>query len=163
MNKHWSPPMWEWKEFSTQFDPQMSALYFNLDVICWFAAHSQEGKLLIYKEFGIINSGAMGWKNTTDINVWNELQWPAGVTNLSEMHEPFIKLIKETADKGKSAAMYGCRGWTLHHNTDIGVQQGLSMVQHTEYGQPAVLGFCQHLWDRYLFSGDSDYPQKHIP
>ena len=35
--------------------------------------------------------------------------WPAGVTNLSECHQPLFKLIEEIADKGKELArdMYG--------------------------------------------------------
>ena len=58
-------------------------------------------------------------KYTTDINVEMNY-WPAETTALSEMHEPFLQLVKEVAIQGReSASMYGCRGWTLHHNTDI--------------------------------------------
>lgn len=102
-------------------------------------------------------------KYTCNINVEMNY-WPAEVTNLSEMHEPFIKLIKETADKGKeSAAMYGCRGWTLHHNTDIWRSTGA--VDGPAYGiwPTCNAWFCQHLWDRYLFSGDSDYLKEAYP
>lgn len=47
--------------------------------------------------------------------------WPAEVTNLSEMHEPFLQMIRELYENGQEAAreMYGCRGWVLHHNTDL--------------------------------------------
>jgi alpha-L-fucosidase 2 len=47
--------------------------------------------------------------------------WPAEVTNLSELHEPFIKMVKEVAETGAQTAktMYGAKGWVLHHNTDI--------------------------------------------
>ena len=61
---------------------------------------------------------------------------------------------KEVAEKGKqSAAMYGCRGWTLHHNTDIWRSTG--SVDGPGYGIWPTCNswFCQHLWDHYLFSG----------
>jgi alpha-L-fucosidase 2 len=152
------------KEFSTQFDPQMSALYFQFGrylLICSSQPGGQAANLQ-----GIWNYKLRApWdgKYTTDINVEMNY-WPAEVTNLSEMHEPFIKLIKETADKGKeSAAMYGCRGWTLHHNTDIWRSTGA--VDGPAYGiwPTCNAWFCQHLWDRYLFSGDSDYLKEAYP
>lgn len=61
-------------------------------------------------------------KYTTNINVEMNY-WPAEITNLSELHEPMLRMIKELSETGKATAsgMYGCRGWALHHNTDIGV------------------------------------------
>ena len=90
--------------------------------------------------------------------------WPAESTNLPEMHEPFLQLIKEVAEKGKqSAAMYGCRGWTLHHNTDIWRSTG--SVDGPGYGIWPTCNswFCQHLWDHYLFSGNRDYLTEIYP
>lgn len=47
--------------------------------------------------------------------------WPAEVANLAECHEPFIDMVKDVAVTGAETAdkMYGARGWTLHHNTDL--------------------------------------------
>ena len=71
-------------------------------------------------------------KYTTDINVEMNY-WPAETTALPEMHEPFLQLVKEVAIQGReSAAMYGCRGWTLHHNTDIWRSTGA--VDGPKYG-----------------------------
>jgi alpha-L-fucosidase 2 len=142
----------------------MSALYFQFGrylLICSSQPGGQAANLQ-----GIWNYKLRApWdgKYTTDINVEMNY-WPAEVTNLSEMHEPFIKLIKETADKGKeSAAMYGCRGWTLHHNTDIWRSTGLSMVQHTEYGQPVMLGFAS-IYGTDIYSQEiATTSKKHIP
>lgn len=90
--------------------------------------------------------------------------WPAETTNLAEMHEPFIDLVARTAEQGRaSAAMYGCRGWTLHHNTDIWCSTGA--VDGPKYGiwPTCNAWFCQHLWDRYLFSGDERYLAQVYP
>lgn len=152
------------QEFSTQFDPQMSALYFQFGrylLICSSQPGGQAANLQ-----GIWNYKLRApWdgKYTTDINVEMNY-WPAEVTNLPEMHEPFIQLIKETAEQGRSsAAMYGCRGWTLHHNTDIWRSTGA--VDGPAYGiwPTCNAWFCQHLWDRYLFSGDQNYLKEVYP
>lgn len=102
-------------------------------------------------------------KYTTDINVEMNY-WPAETTALPEMHEPFLQLVKEVAIQGReSAAMYGCRGWTLHHNTDIWRSTGA--VDGPKYGVWPTCNawFCQHLWDRYLFSGDKNYLAEVYP
>lgn len=152
------------KEFSTSFDPQMAALYFQFGrylLICSSQPGGQAANLQ-----GIWNYQLRApWdgKYTTDINVEMNY-WPAESTSLPEMHEPFLQLVKEAAIQGReSAAMYGCRGWTLHHNTDIWRSTGA--VDGPSYGVWPTCNawFCQHLWDRYLFSGDKNYLAEVYP
>ena len=152
------------KEFSSSFDPQMAALYFQFGrylLICSSQPGGQAANLQ-----GIWNYQLRApWdgKYTTDINVEMNY-WPAESTSLPEMHEPFLQLVKEVAIQGrKSAAMYGCRGWTLHHNTDIWRSTGA--VDGPGYGiwPTCNAWFCQHLWDRYLFSGDKNYLAEVYP
>jgi alpha-L-fucosidase 2 len=146
------------KEFARTFDPQMVALYFQFGrylLICSSQPGGQAANLQ-----GIWNyqlKAPWDGKYTTDINVEMNY-WPAEVTNLVEMHEPFLRLIKDVSETGReSAAMYGCRGWTLHHNTDIWRSTGA--IDGPRYGVWPTCNawFCQHLWDRYLFSGSNDY------
>ena len=152
------------KEFSSSFDPQMAALYFQFGrylLICSSQPGGQAANLQ-----GIWNYQLRApWdgKYTTDINVEMNY-WPAESTSLPEMHEPFLQLVKEVAIQGReSAAMYGCRGWTLHHNTDIWRSTGA--VDGPGYGiwPTCNAWFCQHLWDRYLFSGDKNYLAEVYP
>lgn len=152
------------EEFSKTFDPQMSALYFQFGrylLICSSQPGGQAANLQ-----GIWNYQLQApWdgKYTTDINVEMNY-WPAEPTNLSELHEPFIRLVKESAEQGKATAdMYGCRGWTLHHNTDIWRSTG--SVDGSAWGiwPTCNAWFCQHLWDRYLFSGDKSYLAEVYP
>lgn len=146
------------KEFASTFDPQLAALYFQFGrylLICSSMPGGQAANLQ-----GIWNYKLRApWdgKYTTDINVEMNY-WPAEVTNLPEMHEPFLSLVKDVSITGKdAAAMYGCRGWTLHHNTDIWRSTGA--VDGPKYGVWPTCNawFAQHLWDRYLFSGDKNY------
>lgn len=152
------------KEFSTSFDPQLAALYFQYGrylLICSSQPGGQAANLQ-----GIWNYQLRApWdgKYTTDINVEMNY-WPAESTSLPEMHEPFLQLVKEVALQGRqSATMYGCRGWTLHHNTDIWRSTGA--VDGPAYGiwPTCNAWFCQHLWDRYLFSGDKNYLSEVYP
>ena len=57
-------------------------------------------------------------KYTCNINVEMNY-WPAEVTNLSELHEPLIQLIREVSETGRESAkiMYGADGWVFHQKT----------------------------------------------
>ena len=151
-------------EFGSTVDPQLAALYFQFGrylLICSSQPGGQAANLQ-----GIWNYQLRApWdgKYTTDINVEMNY-WPAESTSLPEMHEPFLQLVKDVALQGRqSAAMYGCRGWTLHHNTDIWRCTG--SVDSPAYGiwPTCNAWFCQHLWDRYLFSGDKNYLAEAYP
>lgn len=103
-------------------------------------------------------------KYTTNINVEMNY-WPAEVTNLSELHEPFLRMVEEVSETGARTArdMYGARGWMLHHNTDLWRTTGA-----VDYAGPGIwptagAWFCRHLWEHYLYTGDEDYLRKAYP
>lgn len=155
------------KEFSTTTDPSLAALYFQFGRYLLISS-SQPGTPPANLQ-GIWNPDAgqyPAWdsKYTTNINVEMNY-WPAEVTNLSECHQPFIKLIKEISETGKESArhMYGCRGWTLHHNTDIWRSTGA--VDKTGCGVWPTCNawFCSHLWEHYLFTGDKKFLAEIYP
>ncbi|MFT3753117.1 MAG: glycoside hydrolase family 95 protein [Paludibacter sp.] len=153
-------------EFSTTSDPSLAATYFQFGRYLLIAS-SQPGTQPANLQ-GIWNPDAgqyPAWdsKYTTNINVEMNY-WPAEVTNLSECHEPFIKLIKEVSETGKQSAseMYGARGWTLHHNTDLWRSTGA--VDKTAGVWPTCNAwFCSHLWEKYLYSGDKTYLKEIYP
>lgn len=152
------------REFASADDPQLAALYFQFGRYLLIGCSQPGGQAANLQ--GIWNHRRHApWdgKYTTDINVEMNY-WPAETTNLTEMHEPFLDLVRHTAERGRAAAaMYGCRGWTLHHNTDIWCATGA--VDGPKYGiwPTCNAWFCQHLWDRYLFSGDDGYLAEVYP
>ena len=103
-------------------------------------------------------------KYTTNINLQMNY-WPAEVTNLSECHEPLFRMLSDLAESGRQTAqtMYGCRGWVLHHNTDLWRCTG--MVDRSFYGMWPMGGawLCQHLWQHYLYTGDRDFLRIYYP
>lgn len=155
------------EEFSTINDPSLAAMYFQFGRYLLISS-SQPGTQPANLQ-GIWNPCAgplPAWdsKYTTNINVEMNY-WPAEVTNLSECHEPFIQLIKDVSVTGRDAAseMYGCRGWTLHHNTDLWRIAGAVDKVPCGVWPTCNAWFCSHLWERYRYSGDKNYLKEIYP
>lgn len=149
------------KEFSEIFDPQLAALYFQFGrylLISSSQPNTQPANLQ-----GIWNDRLLpSWDSKYTCNINLEMNyWPAESTNLSEMHDPMLKLVREVAETGESTArmMYKTRGWVLHHNTDI--WRITAPVDQAASGMWPTGGawVCQHLWYRYLYTGDKKYLQ----
>ena len=146
------------REFAENDDPQLVELYFQFGRYLLISSSQPGGQAANLQ--GIWNHHTFApWdgKYTSNINLEMNY-WPAEVTALPEMHEPMFRLIREVAETGReSAAMYGCRGWTLHHNTDIWRSTGA--VDGPNYGiwPTCNAWLCQHLYEHYLYSGDEKF------
>ena len=106
------------------------------------------------------------WDSKYTVNINTEMNyWPAEVTNLSELHQPLFSMLEDLSETGKLSAqnMYHARGWNMHHNTDIWRIAG--MVDGGFYGFWPMGGawLSQHLWQHYLFTGDSEFLKKYYP
>jgi alpha-L-fucosidase 2 len=152
-------------EFSKGNDPQLAALYFQFGRYLLISCSQPGGQPATLQ--GIWNHHLQApWdsKYTTNINAEMNY-WPAEVANLPEMHEPFIKMVKEVATTGAKTAevMYGARGWVLHHNTDL-----WRITAPVDFAAPGMwpsgeAWFSEHLWERYLYSGDKNYLAEVYP
>ena len=91
--------------------------------------------------------------------------WPAELTDLPELHEPLLALIRDLAESGAATArnMYGCRGWVLHHNSDLWRITGALDYAYCGLWPSGGAWLCQHLWDRYLYNGDKGYLAEVYP
>jgi len=82
--------------------------------------------------------------------------WPVETCNLGECHEPLLRLIEELREPGRVTAKnnYHCRGWVVHHNTDI--WHGTAVVDSFGFGAFTASGawLCHHLWEHYDFTRD---------
>lgn len=152
-------------EFSQGKDPNLAALYFQFGRYLLISC-SQPGTQPANLQ-GIWNDRmkpAWDSKYTTNINLEMNY-WPAEVTNLSELHEPLIEMVKELAVTGSQTAktMYGARGWMLHHNTDLWRITGA--VDKSGPGMWPTCGawLSRHLWEHFLYSGDKAYLEEVYP
>ncbi|MDR2680558.1 MAG: glycoside hydrolase family 95 protein, partial [Tannerella sp.] len=152
-------------EFAKANDPHLAALYFQFGRYLLISC-SQPGNQPANLQ-GIWNdmmSPPWDSKYTTNINAEMNY-WPAEVTNLPELHQPFINMVKEFAVTGAETAklMYGARGWVLHHNTDIWRSTGPVDQAGSGMWPSGGAWVCEHLWERYLYSGDKKYLAEVYP
>ncbi len=151
-------------QFSTTFDPQLVSLYFQFGRYLLISSSQPGGQAANLQ--GIWNESRQApWdgKYTTNINVEMNY-WPAYVCGLSQTFDPFLQLVKDCAEHGKeTAAMYGCRGWTLHHNTDIWRSTGAVDGAYNGMWPTGAAWFCSQIWDGYLFNQDPKYLKEIYP
>lgn len=96
---------------------------------------------------------------TANINVEMNY-WPAEVANLSECHEPFLRMIGECAVTGAETArnMYHRRGWVGHHNCSIWRETYPNDGGAATCFWPMMgAWFSTHLWEHYAYTGDKEF------
>jgi len=147
------------KKFDKADDPQFVVLYYQFGRYLLISSSQPGGQPATLQ--GIWNNKMYPpWDSKYTININTEMNyWPAEKTNLSEMTEPLIKMIKELSIAGEKTAkdMYGAGGWMAHHNTDIWRITG--GVDGAFWGLwPNGGGWLsQHLWEHYLYNGDKKF------
>jgi len=147
------------KSFTTTNDPQFVALYFQFGRYLLISSSQPGGQAANLQ--GIWNDKLRpSWDSKYTININAQMNyWPAEKTNLSEMHEPFLQMVKDMSVMGQRTAkvMYGARGWVAHHNTDIWRSTGA--IDGATWGvwSGGAAWTSQHLWEHYLYSGDKNF------
>ncbi len=147
------------KNFNTINDPQFITLYFQFGRYLLISSSQPGGQPANLQ--GIWNNKVRPpWDSKYTININAEMNyWPAEKTNLAELHEPFLQMVKDMSVTGQQTArdMYGARGWMAHHNTDIWRATGA--VDGAFWGAWINGGgwTSQHPWEHYLYSGDKAY------
>lgn len=147
------------KNFSGANDPSFAALYYQFGRYLLISSSQPGGQAANLQ--GIWNNKLYPpWDSKYTININAEMNyWPAEKTNLSELHEPFLQMVKDMAEAGQETAkvMYGARGWMAHHNTDIWRATGA--VDGAFWGAWNNGGgwTSQHLWEHYLYTGDKNF------
>ncbi|MCL2627107.1 MAG: glycoside hydrolase family 95 protein [Oscillospiraceae bacterium] len=96
------------------------------------------------------------WDSKYTININIQMNyWLAENCNLSECHKPLFEHLHRMAPKAAEVAksMYGARGITAHHNTDI---WGDCVPQDTwipaTYWVLSIAWFCLHIWEHYEYT-----------
>jgi len=153
------------KNFATTNDPQLICLYYQFGRYLLISSSQPGGQPANLQ--GIWNGSTHpAWDSKYTININTEMNyWPAEKCNLSELHDPLIQLVKDLSVQGAETAkvMYKSGGWVAHHNTDIWRITGV--VDFANAGQWPMGGawLCQHLWERYLYTGNVKYLESVYP
>ncbi len=147
------------KNYRSVFDPHFVSLYYQFGRYLLISSSQPGGQPANLQ--GIWNNKMRPpWDSKYTININAEMNyWPAEKTNLSELHQPFLEMVKDMSVTGKQTAkeMYNARGWVAHHNTDIWRATGA--VDGALWGVWLAAGgwTSQHLWEHYLYSGDKNF------
>lgn len=100
------------------------------------------------------------WQSDFHTNINLQMNyWPAEATGLPETVDPLILFLERIRKNGRvtASAMYGAKGWAMHHNTSAFGQTGLHDA--IEYGTYPLAGawMCLHLWEHYLYTQDKKF------
>ncbi|MBD8489448.1 glycoside hydrolase family 95 protein [Echinicola sp. CAU 1574] len=152
-------------EFSQGNDPQLVALYFQFGRYLLISSSRPGGQPANLQ--GIwADQLKPAWDSKYTVNINTEMNyWPSEITNLTEMNEPLVQMVRELSQTGKKTArdMYGASGWVMHHNTDIWRITG--PVDGAFWGQWPMGGawLSQHLFEKYEYAGDKAYLESVYP
>lgn len=153
------------EEFAKGNDPHLVSLYFQFGRYLLISSSRQGGQPANLQ--GIWADQLMpAWDSKYTVNINTEMNyWPSEITNLSELNEPLITMVRELSETGRQTArdMYGAEGWMIHHNTDIWRIGG--PVDGAFWGLWPMGGawLTQHLFDKYDFNGDTRYLESVYP
>jgi alpha-L-fucosidase 2 len=146
-------------------DPHLAALYFQYGrylLISSSRAGTQPANLQ-----GLWNdSMTPPWESKYTVNINTEMNyWPAETTNLSECHEPLLRMVTELVENGSRTAQvqYGVRGWVCHHNTDLWRQTAPIDGPLWGFWPTGGAWLCTHLWNHYEFTGDREFLARVYP
>jgi alpha-L-fucosidase 2 len=106
------------------------------------------------------------WESKYTININTEMNyWPAETANLSECHEPLLRLVAELVENGSRTArvQYGARGWVCHHNTDLWRQTAPIDGPLWGFWPTGGAWLCTHLWHHYQFTNDRRFLSRAYP
>ncbi|HKU74562.1 MAG TPA: glycoside hydrolase family 95 protein [Pyrinomonadaceae bacterium] len=106
------------------------------------------------------------WESKYTININTEMNyWPVETTNLSECHEPLLRMVSELVENGSRTARvhYGARGWVCHHNTDLWRQTAPIDGPLWGFWPTGGAWLCTHLWHHYEFTNDKQFLARAYP
>ena len=152
-------------QFAKGNDPQLVSLYFQFGRYLLISSSRPGGQPANLQ--GIWNDQLNpSWDSKYTININTEMNyWPSEITNLTEMNEPLVGMVRDLSQTGRQTAtdMYGAQGWVAHHNTDIWRFTG--PIDGASWGQWPMGGawLSQHLFDKYDYTGDKEFLRSVYP
>lgn len=141
----------------TSGDPALASLYFNYARYLLISS-SRPGSLPSNLQ-GLWNGDFWpSWGSKYTININTEMNyWIAEPANLADCHKPLFDHLERMVESGRETArvMYGCRGFVVHHNTDIWADTcPTDRNAGASYWLLGGAWFVLHAWDRFDFDRD---------
>lgn len=146
--------------FAKVDDPHLAATLFQYGRYLMIAGSRPGGEPLNLQ--GLWNKDSIpSWSCNYTVNINEQMNyWPAEVTNLSECHEPMLRMVEELSIAGRQTAkdMFGMRGWVAHHNTGLWRETyPIDDIPASSFWPMAQGWLASHLWEHYLFTCDETF------
>jgi alpha-L-fucosidase 2 len=141
-------------------DPALIALYFQYGRYLLMGSSRYPGKLPANLQGIWCKDFKAPWNSDYHTNINLQMNyWPTQVCNLSEMADLLTNFIIQLQKPGSVTAreMYGAKGWTLHHLTDVFGRTGI--MDGAQWGTFPMGGpwMTFPLYQHYAFTGDTAY------
>lgn len=169
------------------YDPSLDALTTEERLAKIDETHPDNGLINTYMDYGryLLISSSQGdslpanlqglwnrdleapWGSKYTININTEMNyWPSGICNLSECQLPLFEHMLRMLPNGQqtAVAMYGCRGFVAHHNTDLwGDTAPQDIYIPATFWVMGGAWLCTHIWNHYLYTKDREFLKKMYP
>jgi len=152
-------------QFLQGLDPHLATLYFQYGRYLLISS-SRPGTQPANLQGIWNNLMTPPWESKYTININTEMNyWPVETTNLSECHEPLLRMVSELVENGWRTArvQYGARGWVCHHNTDLWRQTAPIDGPLWGFWPTGGAWLCTHLWHHYEFTNDKQFLARAYP
>ena len=152
-------------QFLQGLDPHLATLYFQYGRYLLISS-SRPGTQPANLQGIWNNLMTPPWESKYTININTEMNyWPVETTNLSECHEPLLRMVSELVENGSRTArvQYGARGWVCHHNTDLWRQTAPIDGPLWGFWPTGGAWLCTHLWHHYEFTNDKQFLARAYP
>lgn len=142
------------------YDPALYTLMFNFGRYLIIAA-SREGTQPSNLQ-GIWNDKlSPPWNSNYTVNINTEMNyWPVLMCDLPECNLPLIEMIKDLSKVGIEVAKdrYHASGFCVNHNVDLW-RYASPVSGNAQWAFWPLSGgwFCEHIYNHYLYTGDSEY------
>jgi len=145
-------------------DPALAALYFQFGRYLLLSS-SRPGNLPANLQ-GIWNEHLQPpWNSDYHTNINLQMNyWAAAVANLAECEQPLFEYMASLVASGEKTARehYGCRGWVVHHLSDI---WGCTTPCDGVWGiwPMGAAWLSMHVMEHYRFTGDRKFLEQRWP
>lgn len=151
--------------FQSNADPALAALYFQFGRYLMISG-TNTSSLPLNLQGMWANTVQTPWNGDYHLNINVQMNyWPAEVCNLSDLHKPLLDFTHSLVPSGEKTAktFYGADGWVAHMMTNP--WNYTAPGEHASWGATNTGGawLCQHVWEHYDFTRDTDYLQTFYP
>ena len=142
-------------------DPYLETLYFQFGRYLLISSSREDSEVPCNLQGIWCKDRHPAWGSDLHTNINVQMNyWASEPLGLSSCAIPLMRFIDNCSVAGTEIVrnMYGMKGWTVHHNSDIwasaqpvGEQKGSPLWANYVMAGPWL---CTHLYEHYLFTGD---------